>query len=271
MERSIILSTFLFYKERLMPEHLEFIKRSGFKAVEVFSYRAHFDWRDTSYVALISGAFRKLGLRVHSFHAPWDPDVDYDIAALNQKNREKTLTEIFFLIKLLSNLGGKYFVVHPGTILEAGRFTEEYIANSIGSLKIMIVYARELGVEVLVENPPPPELGSSVEIMRRIFNGLKDYRPSFCFDIGHAFISSDGIDGFLTIDKSPLELHISDNHGEKDEHLLPGEANLNLKATIEGLKKRFGDEFEKTTYNFEIGRNPGLERLVALRRLGESL
>ncbi len=271
MGRSVILSTFLFYREKLTPEHLEFIKKAGFDAVEIFSYRAHFDWRNPAYIALISGAFRKIGLRVHSFHAPWDPEIRYDIASLNQKGREKTLTEIFFLVKLLSNMGGKYFIVHPGATEDPGGVSEEYIANSVASLKVMIIYARELGIEVLIENPPPPELGSTAESLGKIFDDLKDYRPNFCFDIGHAFISNDGIDGFLALDKSPLELHISDNHGKSDEHLLPGEAALDLGTTITKLKARFGSEFDRTTYNFEIGRNPGFDKLVGLKNLGQSL
>ncbi len=268
MEREVILSTFLFYKERLKIEHLEFIKKAGFDAVEVFNYREHFDWRDASYIAGILNGFKKLGLRVHSFHAPWDPVFHYDIASRNQKIREKTLVEVFFLLKLLSNFGGKYFIIHPGVLENDGcEFSEDYITNAINSLKVIIVYARELGIEVLIENPQPPELGSCVNELEVIFNSLKDYRPKFCFDIGHAFISQDGIDKFIALGRCPLELHISDNHGERDEHLLPGEGRLPVEDVMDKLKKQFGEEFFKTVFNFEIGRNPGFEKLSRLVKL----
>jgi sugar phosphate isomerase/epimerase len=48
----------------------------------------------------------------------------------------------------------------------------------------------------------------------------------FCFDIGHAHIESGVAAGFEAMRDRVVTTHIHDNHGEKDEHLLPGDGTI---------------------------------------------
>ncbi|GEM_PF-6013519 len=264
MNLRYILSSYMFFDDRLGVEHLKLVAASGIDAMEMFCYRKHFDWKDQNYVKEIFSSMKSLGIRVHSFHAPFDEFASYDPASLDSRKRERALTEIFYAIKVLSGMGGKSIVIHPGGQPSAESKRMEYLENAGMSLKMLIVFARELGVDVLLENPPSPELGGEASEFREIYDRLMDYRPGFCLDIGHAFISPGGLEGFYAIGKRPDEIHVSDNNGDKDEHLFPGEGSLSLEEVLGRLKYTYGDAMKETVFNFELRRFPGQEKLKNL-------
>ena len=57
----------------------------------------------------------------------------------------------------------------------------------------------------------------------------------FCFDTGHAHLA-DGIHKSLELMRERIATtHVHDNHGEKDEHLLPFEGTIDWEETLPAL------------------------------------
>jgi sugar phosphate isomerase/epimerase len=89
-------------------------------------------------------------------------------------------------------------------------------------------------VRVLVENlasePTTPERLISILELGHLDN------VGICLDLGHAHMS-DGIGAAIgTLSKRIASVHMHDNHGLKDEHLWPGDGNIDWKATATALQ-----------------------------------
>ncbi len=270
----IIVSSFMFWKEKFKEQHLQVLEEAGFTGFEMFCYKNYLDWKDPEDMGKLARAVKNRKVPVYSIHAPWAPGSDneiYDIASLDDRTREKALREIFNTLRVFSCEGIKSIVIHPGMLNFKDSNRSTYKSNSLHSLKLVTLFAQELGVRVVIENPPPPELGSEPDEFMEIFSGLKDYGPGFCLDTGHAFITEKGIDGFLDTGLFPLEIHISDNQGKSDEHLLPGEGSIEWDKLFKRLHGLFGNKMSDITLNLELGRFPGTDKLSALKNRFEML
>jgi sugar phosphate isomerase/epimerase len=90
-------------------------------------------------------------------------------------------------------------------------------------------------VVIALENTPG-ELTSPSSLRHFIVDTrLHDLR--MCFDIGHAHIE-DGVEtSFETMRERVVTTNVHDNHGEKDEHLLPFEGTIDWEAALEALAR----------------------------------
>ena len=58
----------------------------------------------------------------------------------------------------------------------------------------------------------------------------------WCFDVGHAWSCGYAPDIIKKCCVAPLSLHIQDNHGNGDEHLIPGDGTIDFDLFIAALK-----------------------------------
>ncbi|UCE75270.1 MAG: sugar phosphate isomerase/epimerase [Methanomassiliicoccales archaeon] len=72
-----------------------------------------------------------------------------------------------------------------------------------------------------------------------------------CFDVGHANISED-IGGFLGLKETFANIHLHDNDGKIDRHLVLGQGNIEISAILKQLKGYEGDLVIEST-NLEQG------------------
>jgi sugar phosphate isomerase/epimerase len=106
---------------------------------------------------------------------------------------------------------------------------------AFSSLENLAVFAKARGVTIAIENTTD-ELSSPASLMRFLSDThLHDLR--LCFDIGHAHIE-DGVSVSLeTMFDRVATTHIHDNHGEKDEHLLPYDGTIDWDSALGALAK----------------------------------
>ena len=97
----------------------------------------------------------------------------------------------------------------------------------------MSVFAKARGVTIALENTPD-ELGAPASLQQFIASThLNDLK--LCFDIGHAHME-DGVESsFDMMRDRVVTAHIHDNHGEKDEHLLPFAGTIEWKDALNAL------------------------------------
>jgi sugar phosphate isomerase/epimerase len=92
-----------------------------------------------------------------------------------------------------------------------------------------VLFAKQRGVTIALRNTAN-DLGSPLSLHQFVKETRLDVR--ICFDIGHAHIESDAMAGFELLRERVVTTHIHDNHGEKDEHLLPYEGTIDWDAAL---------------------------------------
>ncbi len=219
------LSTGCFYNTSIF-ECLERIRDAGFGLVEICSFPAHLDYRDPATVERAAELLRKLNLEPYSFHAPFAEHIE--ITALDPAQRRHSTQEILRAAESAAILGVRYFVIHPGP--EKGGLPDhqrfERMANAASVLNEVSGRCREMGIALVLENMLPHLFSGHVRDLLWLLGALETTDVGVCLDTGHAFLSGDihrvahKLSGHLWM------VHASDNRGQFDDHLPPGEGNV---------------------------------------------
>jgi len=167
-------------------------------------------------------------------------------ADLTDSIREASLLEMFNSLEVAAELGSQKVVLHPGHIGGMGIYVEQTaLAHANNSLAAIIDRAQTLGLCVCLENMFPKcrafvEPDDFVEILQR-FPDLK-----LTLDTGHANIANPGGRRILEfIEKfGPRigHLHVSDNFGERDDHIPLGAGKIDFLKIINALKQTGYDD-----------------------------
>jgi sugar phosphate isomerase/epimerase len=242
------LSTYLFVKRKLTPALLADIARHGMTAVEIFCARAHFNYQSADIVREIAGALRDYNLKLHALHAPAERDFNpmhessapLSICDPERVRRLEAVDEIKRALDVAEFMPFRYLVQHMGGSRDTA--DERRFDAAFSSLEHLHIFAKERGVTLALENTPG-ELATPARLRQFIIDTrLTDLR--LCFDIGHAHIG-DGVLASLEPMRGFLATsHIHDNHGIKDEHLLPYEGTIEWKSALPALPPELPLVFE---------------------------
>ena len=234
---TIGFSTGCFFHRHIL-DVLEEIRDSGFDAIEVCSFPKHLDYHNREDVARAGARLQALGLRPVSFHAPFADRID--ITALEPAARAEAVHELVTACEAASVMGVENVVLHPGPE-RAGRPPEteflERMRNAAESLNTVAARCSKLGVHLLLENMLPHLLFGHINDMLYLLGSIHTREVSTCLDTGHAFL---GRELELVIHKLSGHLHlvhVNDNHGDRDEHLPPGEGSIDWRWVLQELKR----------------------------------
>ena len=140
------------------------------------------------------------------------PDVDLNLDAIDIANEIKANT----------------ITIHPGKIGRKDKWLRDYALElSIDSIGKCVDYSKQIGkVKISVENMPKRfnYLGNKIEEIEKI---QESTGSKITIDTGHANTCKDCEEFFKL--KNIEYFHINDNNGIKDQHLILGEGNLDLK------------------------------------------
>jgi sugar phosphate isomerase/epimerase len=231
------LSTGCFYRHSILSV-LEAIRDSGFREIEVCSFPAHLDYHNEAEVLRAGEMIRSLGLRPVSFHAPFADQID--ITSPDDRLREAAVVELISACRAASLLGAEHMVLHPGPE-RAGRPPQEEffqrMRHAATSLDRVAAFCCEVRVHLLLENMLPHLLFGNVSDMMFLLGEIKTCNVGACLDTGHARLSGD-LDGVFHKLSSHLQMvHISDNLGDWDAHLLPGEGSIDWPWVVDQLDR----------------------------------
>ncbi|MBR4895089.1 MAG: sugar phosphate isomerase/epimerase [Clostridia bacterium] len=133
-------------------------------------------------------------------------------------------------------LNAKYMVLHP-VWREEDRIIEDasrFIAVNAEAVKPWLAEAERCGVTILSENllwgasRDPRIISDLVRAVDSPFFG-------WCFDTGHANCFGYAPHILRECAVPPSSLHLQDNHGASDEHLIPGDGTIDWDAMAEAL------------------------------------
>jgi sugar phosphate isomerase/epimerase len=237
MER--ILSTYRFINQKLAATELGAIAQAGFKTVEVYCRAGHFNYRNAQAVRELGDALGGYGLALHALHSPAERDgsarndggIPISISDTERIRRFDAVDEIKRALEVAESIPCKFLVQHLGYGRQSGD-QRKYDA-AFTSLEHLVVFAKARGVTIALENTPD-ELGAPSSLQHFITDThLHDLK--LCFDIGHAHMEEGVEASFDAMRDRIVTAHIHDNHGEKDEHLLPYTGTIDWKAALGGI------------------------------------
>jgi sugar phosphate isomerase/epimerase len=176
-----------------------------------------------------------------------------DYVSPNEYNRLAGVELIKNRIDLAGELGTGEIVLHlplPYRIFESdGSFKEAFYAAVFRSFDELKGYCREKRVRIGIENLPDCPERLQTELFDRLFARYEGSYMGICFDTGHGNITSRDCLYFARRYTERLFIvHIHDNHGTSDEHLVPFQGTFNW----EGFAEILTNSPYETPYLFEI-------------------
>jgi sugar phosphate isomerase/epimerase len=235
-----VISSHVFLRSRLHPGLLDTLHKSGAQGVELFAARQHFDYNSRTEIRELADWFRSNPLEAFSMHAPLYPDHEMGRAGAPSVNvihpdksrRIDAMDEIKRALEVAEQIPFRFLVVHLGD--REDTWSPRALEFSMTALEHLRAFANPLGVKLLVENLQN-EVTRPVYLLE-ILNTGHFTDIGVCLDVGHANLG-EGLTATLGELKPRIRTaHLHDNHGQKDEHLWPGEGNIAWDETMEELK-----------------------------------
>jgi sugar phosphate isomerase/epimerase len=265
-ELAIGFSTGSFWRTRLI-DCLEPIRKAGFGQIEVSSSPTHLDYHDPAACLAAAARIRALGLEVHSFHAPFADRID--ISALDARVRDAAVDEISRAAEAAATIGARFFVLHPGPET-TGVPREQRLDRmdcAVEALDRIAWRAGELGVRLVLENMLPHLFAGHVRDLLWLLGALASSNVGICLDTGHAYLSGDLSHVAHKLSGHLWMVHASDNHGECDDHLAPGEGGI---AWPELLRQLTAEHFSGA-FVLELAPEDDTARLLRRARVSADL
>jgi len=229
----------------LTPEHLEQIAGAGFQGVEIFCTRSHFEYSMKPEVRAIADALEAHHLQLVSMHAPTSRDLSamresgtpLSICEVERVRRVEAMDELKRVIDVADDLPYSRLILHMGGSRETADPRKRDAAFS--TLEHLILHAHHAGVAICVENTTS-EMGDPGSL-RAFVDETRLTGLPFNIDIGHAHLADFPEEERLEKSFSHLRelvssVHLHDNHGEKDEHILPYDGSIDWPNAIRILK-----------------------------------
>jgi len=236
------LSTQLYHARRLSHDHLAEVAAHGFDTVEIIATRSHVDYHDPAVLDAVAGWLAAEGLRLHSLHAPVMERYDgtwinpLSIASTDGAARAQAVRETGAALDLARRVPVSVLVVHPGlqdSLLSSS--VQNSLDAAMRSIEEIADIASPLGVRVALE--VIPNAMSTAEALVNLLDRLDMPEVGVCLDFGHAHMQGDVIDAIETLSGVLVATHVHDNHGRRDEHLVPFEGTIDWAGALAALQK----------------------------------
>lgn len=225
-----VFSTYRYSDEPLTSALLAEIAQAGVSHVEIYCTPVHLNYRSSSAIRTLAEWIGEHHLSVHSLHSPTERDllpgkresgIPISISDPERVRRLDAVDEVKRTLEIAEQIPFRYLVQHMGNGREA--HDPRKFDAAFNSLEHLTIFAKHRGVSIALENMPG-ELASPPNLRHFVTDTRLDLR--FCFDIGHAHME-DGVEiSFEPMRDHVVMVHAHDNHGEKDEHLLPHNGNV---------------------------------------------
>lgn len=157
---------------------------------------------------------------------------------------------LFAFVDAASQLNADYIIVHGGYHFTSD--IEGRLEASLDRITRTVEYAEENNVGLLLENHnPEPDaaevhyIPTSPEECTRYFSKFSSEELGWAFNPAHANLDQAGIAGFVSALNLRRcgEVRLDDNHGEKEEHLPPGEGSIDFERLFELVEAEYDGHY----------------------------
>ncbi len=256
---NVSLSTHLFAFHDLDEAIFPFFPRYGFSLAEIWAMPPHFPSGDLPAADGIARRMATHGIRVASIHAPLYPDVRtyrkdrwYSLSSVDEAHRLESVAVTARAAGWLARNGGGTVVLH--TSFPAGQWYPHRWGAFLSSMNELLD-AVPACVRFAVENTPVDS--GEMSVILDIVNRYPPDRVGVCLDLGHAHIEENALSAVRAAGDRLIHIHASDNHGEKDEHLVPGKGTILWNGVTKALRETgFDGPFTVELRDYTRGENP---------------
>jgi len=186
-----------------------------------------------------------------TFHAPFE---DLRPASFDDKIREVSIKRLVDTCHLAEIFHPQTIVCHP-SYMKWIYFEKEddWLERSIESWGHICEIARQYGTSIYLENV----FDDSPEMLARLVQAIGPDKTGVCLDIGHLTIFTQRpLSEWLDIIGPYIkEVHLHDNHGVYDEHLVMGQGTIDFDPLFQYIK----DHKMKPIYTLEQHREEDIE------------
>lgn len=253
-KRQFGVSTHLYHNHRLSRGHLLEIAAHGFDTVELFATRTHFDFHNPAAIGDLQQWLGEAGLSLHAIHAPigeryhggrWGAPLT--IASADADARAHALEEAEQALYIARRVPAAVFVVHlglprwqrtdsAGAGPNAGAAPGDTRDAARRSVDVLAGLAAPLGVKVALE-VIPNELSRAGSLVHFVEEDLERTDVGVCLDFGHAHLDGDLVDTIEIVSEHLAAVHVHDNRGRADDHLIPFEGTIDWPGALTGIQK----------------------------------
>ena len=238
-----MLSIYSWFGYKMPGEELyKAIKAAGFHATTLWwGNKNHEDYE------LHPKYARAAGLTIEHIHAPYERVNDIWV-----KDKGQDILDIHMqCIEACAVHQIPTMVMH----LSGGDNPPPFNQFGLDRIHGLLDFAEKMGVNIAMENLKKPAY------LDYVLDNIDATHLGFCYDSGHHNLFAPGEDLLKKHGSRIMAMHLHDNFGKIDEHLLPFDGQINWSATTKGLA-----QMKYRTISLEVG-NKGYERLPAQKFL----
>ncbi len=180
---------------------------------------AHFNCTDPHEMALLRRELDRAGVRVHSVHAPFGPQLS--IGSADEGLRRHALAAHEVVMRAAARMGARVVVVHPGYEVGGEEDLRRCQDTVRASLERLLPLAEQLDLRLAVENMLPAHTLSRHEDLLECVARVDHPRVGICLDTGHAHVVDSVERAIEVFGALIIHVHLHDNDGTADQHLLP--------------------------------------------------
>jgi sugar phosphate isomerase/epimerase len=217
-------------------EAVEQILAEGFSAAELFgdAPQAHFTQLDASDRRVLKSVASRCDLSLHA------PTFELNIASANPGAQAEAVRQYQQAVRLGAEIGATLLVVHEGhmSYWRLDRQAAQHAA--IDGLGKVVTLAKQEGVTIALENTNFGKFAmyETWQEWIGIAADLNEPTLRLTLDTGHAQIAGWDIAAVIRALAAQIaQIHISDNKGAADDHLLPGEGVVNWQAIAQAVRE----------------------------------
>ena len=204
---------------------LEMTARAGFRYVE-FSKG---DIPPERFHALIESS----ELEVWSVHGC----LEAEAAGADRELREKAIEAEIERMEQRACFAPCPYVIHYLSRFN-DRTLDSYWHDSVGRvLEKSSSLGLLLAVETVAYKPETNERHPKTKEVVDFVGSFNSDRIGICMDVNHSNTDEDLVDAVQTCRDLIFTIHVSDNHGEREQHLLPGDGIIDFEKTMNALRE----------------------------------
>ena len=231
---------FAAHGQPLDPALLDLMQQLGLVAIEIADYHPNFDYTDGKLLDRMRGWMESRGLALNSIHAHFEQrQPGSDLADPDEAQRRESVSLYRGGLTGLARLGGDILVTHHIAIPEPDQEPEAYARRRgafVTSLRELAAAATDLGVRLAIENLPTGWRADVRNLMALIEDAEAFPAVGVCLDTGHRHLGGDNATAIRTLGSQLITLHIHDNHGQRDEHIMPLDGTISWVPVVAALR-----------------------------------
>lgn len=219
---------------RMLRDEMAFLLARGLQP-EIAFKGPELDEVGDADLASIGRQLRAAGLRV-TVHAPF---MDLNPGALDPLVKEATATRVAQTLVAAERLGAHRVILHPG--YDRWRYAGNdalWVEACLDFWPPFLRRAADAGLLLALENVFEDAPGNLVKLLDALDSPVLGH----CFDVGHWHMFCRGKvtleQWFAQLGARLVHCHLHDNHGERDEHLPPGEGLIDFDRLFSLLRQR---------------------------------